>query len=493
MELVLDRQKSQAWDKATFSLGLPSEILMAMAAQGAFSALESQKWYSRNKKFIVLAGSGNNGGDGYVLAWILASLAEKKVQVFFYENPRTKDCQFFFELCQKNPQIEIFPFSEFSFQNLNEEVVIIDALFGTGFNKPLALELSEFFRKLNETKAMKVAIDIPSGVYADGDFFSHTPFKADLTLSIGSFKVGQLLPPGIYYCGKIQVVHTGFVPYGVSTARLAKKIEWTFLRKFSGHKYTSGVLHIWGGSSGMEGAAILSATAFLAAGGGLVRYFTTSPNAYTYLNQNPEIMVRYFSIQNQLENELFELLQKQKKPILAIGMGLSEVPSQTFLENLAELNGLKLICDAGFLNQMISFKPIFQNREKDIVLIVTPHLKEAERLLGMPITNIHKAALQIAQEYHAYVYFKGAGGLLVSPVGEEIYFNSHNYVLATGGTGDVLNGIIANFLLRFEDPLLAIEQAILFYLKAAEKFQDKPDFFVASNLVQIFRESYEIL
>ncbi|MCS6985598.1 MAG: NAD(P)H-hydrate epimerase [Leptospiraceae bacterium] len=490
---VLTRKACQSWDEQTIKRGLPSKTLMAMAAQSAFDIICQEEWFSPNLRFHILVGGGNNGGDGYVLAWLLAGVMENPVKVYVYQKPYRDDAIFYHNLCRLHERIEIVDFAEFAIKDLSAQDVVVDAIFGTGFNKELPSELSHFFAELNQKQVRRIAMDLPSGVFADGDFFEHVPFSANLTITMGAMKPGLLLPPGIYYSGKVVRAVTAFVPIPKSKGRMARKQAIPPLRRVDGHKYSSGVLHLWGGSAGMEGAAVLAGSAFLASGGGLVRWFSSSEHAFKYLQSSPELMVRFYDKQDELEVELLSSLKRAKKALLAMGMGLREKPSPEFVQELLAMEDLIWLMDASFLHYLSSYEQFFQLKQRKSVFVMTPHQGEAEALLGKKIHNYRETALELAQRYQAFVYLKGPGGILVSPEGEEIYFHSRAYNLATGGTGDILSGLICSFLLRPLAPLEAIEQAILFYLDAALEFQDRADFFAASCLVEVFRRKNEVL
>ena len=357
---------------------------------------------------------------------------------------------------------------------------------GIGFKGVLDLQVQEIFKSLNKKKKVfRVAIDIASGVDSNGGLFKRQPFKADITYTFGGYKIGHLLYPGILFSGKVHVLPIGFFPKQFSEKRFLRKYKKKELRTLGSHKYKNGVICIYGGSKGMEGAAILSAYTFLKLGGGLAKIYSNSKDMKKVLSKKPEIMIPALGSPQTIEKALVEELKKptdnkkaSKKPsrkkIAIIGIGLKEELSSSFWESLLEITDLNLILDGSVLRNLYEHKEIFSHH-KIASLILTPHFAEAENLLQEKITNVREATLRISQMYNAFVYFKGAGGLIVIPKKykprlREVYVFSRDSQLAVGGTGDVLTGVIANMICRYDNPLKAIETALGLYLQTSQKF-----------------------
>ncbi len=490
---ILTNQEAAKWDKDTITKGLPSPTLMAMAAQSVFDALKAQPWFTPSADFQILTGPGNNGGDGYVLAWLLAGLAHKPVRLFPYAAPATEDAKFYYQLCQSHNYVTILPWKRFQPKGVTAHTILIDAIFGSGFNRELPLELHKLFQRLSQRPGQRVALDIPSGIWGDGTAFQHQPFPAHLTITIGALKPGLLLPPGILHCGEVVVTQTAFVPAPALKRRLAYSQSIPPLKNKASHKYSSGVLHLFGGSAGMEGSCVLAARAFLGTGGGLCRWYTTSPAAASWLSELPEIMIRHETNSEVLEKRLLKDLQASRQPLLAMGMGLAEEPSPHFMEQLFQVPNLRLVADASVLPKLKQHEKLIANRPQTITTVLTPHAGEAAALLGATIHNIREVALELARRFRSLVYFKGPGGLLTTPDGHEIYFNSQEFSLATGGTGDILSGLIANYLSRSAWPAeVAVEQAILCQLQAA-RAAEHPENLTASGLITLCRRQHAIL
>ena len=479
---------------------------MGWAGYSVFAKVRALKKFQQAQEIHFLLGDGNNGGDGYVIAWQILSSSKKKIFLWQASPPKTKDSLYFFNLCISiKGQIRVYPLERFKLSG-NKKIVVFDALFGTGFKGTLDQKTQETFKSINaKKKAFKIAIDIPSGVYADGNIFTHLPFKADITYTFGGYKIGHLLHPGILFSGNVRVLPIGFPPKKFLQRRFLQKYKKKRLRTLDSHKYKNGVIHIYGGSKGMEGAAILSAYSFLKLGGGLVKIYSDSEDIKKILSKKPEMMFPALGVKEKVEKALLGDLKEpvgtkmsEKKPkVLVIGIGLKEKPSLSFWEELLQIRHLNIILDGSVLRSIYEYKNIFSGHNNGS-LTLTPHFSEAESLLQEEITNVREATLRISKAYNAFVYFKGAGGLIGIPPKygsrsrpNEIFVFSKDSQLAVGGTGDILTGVIANMMYRYNEPLKAIETALLLYLKISRKtagYLDKNDkaYLTSSQLISGF-------
>lgn len=515
---VLDGGESLAWDQYSIhEKNINSRLLMGWAGYAIFMCFSRESWFSDADRVHILTGSGNNGGDGYVLAWHIISATDKKVVIWQLTAPVAEDALYFFKLCNavelKN-RITIQPIADIqqnkdSFGSVD---LVVDAVFGTGLNKPPSESLQNIFKQLNSMDhVVRIAVDIPSGVYANGDVYDHTAFRAHYTYSFGSYKTGHLLEPGILCCGKLTILPVGFFPYDFKNdphkilgdnnkRRILKSNHIPPLRKPGGHKYDSGVLTVLGGGASMEGAALMTARAFLSLGGGLAKIYSASDSLKNALADTPELMIHSNGDTLALETEFLDNLKSYRKHNVAvIGVGLKETLSQNFWKRLLINPETSVIIDGSGLGQLAPHDNILkEHRLRNLIL--TPHFAEAERLLGKKITNVRQTAIEIGKKYNAHVYLKGPGGILVLkkensgathlPLFEEIYVMSKHYELSTGGTGDVLCGVIANMLCRLNSAE-AIEAALNVYFKAAEyvvkmNFNEK-DFLTPSEMIHALR------
>lgn|GEM_PF-1454267 len=539
---VLTGAEAANWDKFSISeKKIDSRLLMGWAGYALFSWLFKEPWYENARQIHILAGTGNNGGDGYVLAWHLLSATKKTLFVWQSGAPQTEDAGYFASLCNDpafQNRLYLKTIEEITIQDtgsantvFQKGNIVVDAVFGTGLNKPPAESLSKIFTKINAVDdIIRVAVDIPSGVYANGDVYDHEVFQAHHTCSFGSYKVGHLVEPGIIDCGKLTILPIGFFPvdfnrddFSLLQNKNRKRViaplelkDIPELRKSGGHKYTSGVVTILGGSPSMEGAALMSARAFLSCGGGLAKIFTPADSLKQALAESPELMIHADPEMDRLEKAFLDSIKgKGKNHVAIIGPGLQETLSANFWKELFSTGGLSVVIDGSGLGQLpgllASSENIFQNHGLRR-LILTPHRGEAEKLLGKKIANVRLAALEISQKYNAHVYLKGPGGILVlqnqndlendqkqeNTFTEEIYLASRHHELSTGGTGDVLCGVIANMLCRYDlnergekKSEEGIEAALNVYLAAAEAVvrsnMNNQDFLTPSELIAALR------
>ncbi len=480
---VLTPEEAKKWDEISIKeKGVEAILLMGHAG------FQMAQWIQKNLKEItdvhIFCGGGNNGGDGYALAYYLKTLVDIPVYTYPIKEPSTKEAKYFASLASKVAERKLWSF--FQERKSSSTSLIVDALLGIGFSRELREDIASFIRFLNQIPGRKLAVDIPSGVYASGDFFSHEAFYADYTLTFGGYKVGHLIEPGIFYVGELIPLPIGFYPIEFSSFRRLRREKFSFpsLRKLSSYKYRSGSLLLLGGSPGMEGASILASYSFLKSGGGMAYIFSPSKDIKKGLRELPEALYRYYQEEKVLEKEFLTFLKRHlpKPLVVLLGVGLDFLPSQEFWKELLSLE-IPVIIDGSLLHKIRPLKDMLSSSSLSS-LILTPHKKEAESLLGRKLQNIRKDALEIAKEYKAYVYLKGPGGILTSYQEEEIYFFSHASSLAIGGSGDILSGIIASFLLRYpKDPLRALEEAISFHIDMAEeKTPFQKDFFLPTDI-----------
>lgn len=498
---IFTPQEAAALDKFSIEKkNVEGKMLMAWAGYSAFQFLRKEKKFRNAQVVHLLSGNGNNGGDGFALAYHILASTPKAVRVWMHEPPLSKESRYFYNLClqfQESNRLEVNPLEDIENETIRK-AVIVEAIFGNSFHGQLDEKIEKIFILLNRYKKnYRVTLDIAAGIPANGDFFTHTPFKADVTLAFGCARPGHLLEPGIFYGGQLQVMPIGFFPSAQFQNRrcFLGDCQWINMRELHTHKYKSGELWILGGSKGMEGAAIMCAYAFLKSGGGLARVYSPSKAFTSVIAEHPEIMAQYEKKLDDLEASFLQALSaKEKKQTVVIGVGLKERLSKSFWQKLCALKNVSLLLDGGVLRQVASVANILTQR-KFSDLVLTPHKGEAEALLQTAslqygqnaqarqeqntesnIKNIRKATLSIAETYQATVYCKGPGGLLAgNQFGEmsEIYVNSKSCQLAVGGSGDILSGISAAMLARDKDVLRAMRTAIFFHLRAAEKVLEK--------------------
>lgn len=451
--------------------GIDSRLLMGWAGHSAFTFIRAHENFEICDTLHFFCGKGNNAGDGYVIAWQILSSSEKNLVFWMMGEPSTEDAQYFYRLVERaakdkehyKNRISFYSFDEYINNKeveIKETDIVIDAIFGTGLNKALRHDVDRIIAKLNDTKSgLKISVDIPSGVFGDGSFFYHNAFKADYTLTFGSYKTGHLLEPGVHFSDEVHVFSIGFYKNIKKGGSLFSAQKVTPLRTPGGNKYSSGVLHIIGGSRSMEGAAVLSGVSFLKSGGGLAKIFSTSSDVKKALGEYPQLMIESSGEKKVLDLAIEALISKPRNRVLVIGPGLSMEDRESYREffhSIFSLEDLLCVMDASVFSEITHFENEIKNR-KNGSLLFTPHIKEAERILGRPVQNIRLDAIEISKRFNVNIYFKGAGGLVIlkdeTTIDEnaqikEIYLNDSRYELATGGSGDILTGIAAASVYR---------------------------------------------
>jgi NAD(P)H-hydrate epimerase len=432
------------------------------------AANECVKWILQNlsaQKFTILAGRGNNGGDGLAIARLLHNQG-KEVEVFWLENsPQVStDCQINYERLPKE-----IPLSLINAQNtqlhIPAESICIDAIFGAGLSRPLEGWLADLIAQINTLPNLKIAIDIPSGMYADQiQKTESTIFKANYTLTFHQAKLNVLLPQTGNFAGKIVVLDIGLLKdyeqemssnyFMLSEKTIRNGYQERLPRPIFAHKGTLGHSLLVAGSLGKGGASILAARACLLAGTGLLTLLVPPCNYSPLQTAVPEAMLLLSSTKHYICNDKHDF-SIFKAIGVGCGIGLHE-ETQTFLKNLLQNVQIPLVLDADALNIMaqnpdwLSFLPKHS--------ILTPHPKEFERLAGSWQNDYEALEKQVsfAQKYQCFVLFKGAYSRIATPEGKVFFNSTGNPAMATGGMGDVLTGIITALLAQGYPP----EQAL---------------------------------
>lgn len=457
---------------------ISSTELMEEAAFSIFKIII--KSWSINTRISVWAGSGNNGGDGLVIARLLISKGYK-VEIYLW-NPNNKlseDCRTNLSRLDKSLVHEIsreFSGNEF---NLPKSDLYIDSLFGSGLNRPIEGTLGQLIKHINKSNIDVVSIDIPSGLMLKDN--TDIIVKAKYTISIDRPKLQFFFPENHKYIGNLLIsplklsqlaIDNTKSNYHLTTVSEIKKIFKP--RSLFDHKGKFGHLLIIAGSRGMSGASILSAKGALRSGVGLLSLATPSCNRLIVQTASPEAMLIELG-----ENNIFDInkensLNFNKYRTLVIGPGLGQT-SQGFLSFKKLLQQIKqsIILDADGINYFS------QLSEKEQVLpegsIITPHLKELERIIGKVSNHYERIqkTIDLCKRLNSYVVIKGKYSVIVAPDGN-CYFNpTGNPGMATGGSGDVLSGILGSLLSQGYSSLESAIFGVYLHGKAGDLAKEK--------------------
>ncbi len=405
-----------------------------------------------NKQVVIFCGPGNNGGDGLAFARMLH---EKHVQVIVFvpDESARKSEDFSVNLQHATVRgVRIQLINAFDRNQLTENTLIIDALFGSGLSKPLEGIYKELVKQINGSKCITISIDIPSGLFADKpvDPVKDTIIKADYSLSFQFPKLSFLFPENEYFAGNWQVLPIGLhLDFILSEPCRNYLVEFVDVKKilkprsrFS-HKGTFGHTLLIGGSKGKIGAVVLMGKACLRSGAGLVTVHLPACGYTAIQTAVPEIMVSV----DEEENECTQLPRLDLFSAIAAGPGIGTAKNTAnMLKHLIQEASVPLLLDADALNILSDNPTWLAFLPKDTVL--TPHPGEFARLAGKTSNSFDRLEILRAFciKYSLNIVLKGAYTVVCSPLGN-CYFNpTGNPGMATGGSGDVLTGILTGLL-----------------------------------------------
>ena len=462
---VLTKTQIREYENKLIRTGeISSSILMELA--GSKCAEKLLYHYPECKDVLIVCGTGNNGGDGLVIArW----LAEKRIRVsvlILESSHNSGSAEFTHNLNRiksSNIQIATLPSDTIlSRELLHNAEIIIDAILGTGFSGNLSPSKEEAIKLINSTKCPVISLDIPSGLDADNSQHTSTHINADRTYAIGALKPCHTLFPAIEACGKIS-----FIDIGIASQKSAQTL-WTKCpltipppRKQDSHKYNYGHIGIIGGSSGMEGALNLATHACLTSGSGLVTAICPSTIYDKICPDLPGTMTQQVeanpdgTFSDIATTQIIRLLNSRKFTALAVGPGMRQSQAGQLLILALLAYNLPLIIDADGLNNLstIDTDPLMSTLAKRTQpLILTPHHREAARLLSVDTATIDanpiESAKLISAKYSATVVLKGYPTVISSPNEQSLIIPAGNPGMAKAGSGDTLTGILAATLCR---------------------------------------------
>ncbi len=490
---VATAEEMRAIDERTIrDFGVPSLVLMERAALAVAQAIRER---FRDTPVVVLAGAGNNGGDGLAAARLL--MKERPVRVFMPLRGAkpSPDCAHQLEVARKFG-LKVLRKAP-TLQELQGSVVV-DALLGTGLRKPLEGALARLIDLLNASDCPVVAVDIPSGVNASTAQVMGVAVRATLTVTFGLPKVGHLLHPGASFSGELLVRDIGFPEELLQGPRveLLEQAQMAALvpqRPSWSHKGTYGHVLVVAGSRGKTGAALLCARAGLRAGAGLVTLAVPEGLLGVFQAQvRDEMTLPLPQAEGTVSSEavlpVLEFL-RQRADVLAIGPGLGVSPhTETLLKELVALSEAPMVIDADGLNSLKEHAKLLRSAKAPVVL--TPHPGEAARLLGTTVADIEARRLEASRELAgltaSVVVLKGAPTVVAVPEGEAFINPTGTAALAKAGTGDVLTGAIAGLMAQGLDPLQASLLGVFVHGLAGRRLKERtgPHGLLASELAE---------
>jgi hydroxyethylthiazole kinase-like uncharacterized protein yjeF len=467
---LVTASQMQDMDKETIeSFGIPGLVLMENAGRGAFDFLIKKYPDLKEKKVAVVAGPGNNGGDGFVIARLLMEKQIKVTTFLLSIKERVKGdaktnmvlTRKLCDLSQNSDIIEIKDKDSFEAQrsNILHHDLFVDAILGTGLNSNVRGFFKDAIDLLNTSKRPVFSIDIPSGLNSDTGLPMEVAVKAEATATFAFAKIGHVLYPGNYYTGKLETIDIGIPNFiaqkkNISLSLVEKDLVAALFqpRKFQSHKGSYGHLLAIAGSNGKTGAAALCANAAMRCGTGLVTLGVAKSLNNAIESQVTEPMTcllpekdKGFLSDNCLDEILILLKEKQA---LALGPGLGTHKNTIKLvHELIQKSEVPLIIDADALNCIAQKPDILKNKKAPCIL--TPHPGEMARLCNTKTSKIQADRLgfssKFARDFNVILVLKGAQTIISFPDGRSCICPTGNPGMASGGMGDVLTGMIAGF------------------------------------------------
>ncbi len=461
MKLVTAEEMKTIDRKASEEFHLPSLLLMENAGRAVAGAVERN--FSDARKIAILAGKGNNGGDGFVAARHLAK--DRAVTVFLAADPKELkgDAAIQFKTLSGFP-VEIEYLNESSagksLEQIKDHDLLLDALFGTG----LAGNLNPFYRKLIETintiNPRTLAVDMPSGLEANSGKILGACLKADFTITLGLPKIGLFTPERAELVGKLEVADIGYPP-GLLQAPDSrgnlldqKMLRGTLpRRKKNSHKGTYGKVLVIAGSLLYRGAANLTSLSALRVGAGLVEL--AQPESLCLKNRRKADEVIQLPLRETARHSISSralresLKEASASDVVILGPGLgSDSDTIRFVRNFLLENLTPTVLDADGLNALEGESELLLKAPAPLIL--TPHPAELARLLNKSTARVQedrmKAALFASRSFDCIFVLKGYHSIIADPRGNFFINPTGNPGMATAGMGDVLAGVIGGIL-----------------------------------------------
>ena len=481
MEYLVTAEQMKRYDRSTIQeTGLPSLVLMERAAYA--TAMEIIKRFPQGGSALVVCGCGNNGGDGFAVARILKEHGFAAKCVLVGDRARCSvETEAQIGILEKQGNVPVHVMESetendrgFCFDRDEEGNafvsgydIIVDALFGVGLSRNIEGMYLEAVHGINRSGAFTVAVDIPSGIHADTGNVMGCAVRADLTVTYGYCKLGMMLYPGTEYTGELLVkkigIWTGEQPDEQTVFYYTKEdLDRLPQRRNDGNKGTFGKVLVIAGSHNMCGACQFAALGAYRMGAGLVRVLTVEENRTAMFQAVPEAVLRTYG-DSFPKAELAESLEWADCVLAGPGIGTSEMAKQ-IMEYLCHHCTKPLVIDADGINilSLPEYKPLLKEVGERTSVVITPHIGEFSRLMDESVSCCKEKRFalseQCAGDNKVCVVCKDARTVVADMQGHSYLNVSGNSGMATGGTGDVLAGMVVGLMAQGMD---AFEAACL--------------------------------
>jgi hydroxyethylthiazole kinase-like uncharacterized protein yjeF len=501
--LLVTAEEMRALDAATIESGTPGEVLMERAGAGATQALVRffPHMKERGARAVIVAGKGNNGGDGFVIARLLRRRGVRVALLLLGRSADLRgDALQMWQALRGSPESfhEIRDGGDIGrvAEALDGAECVVDAIFGTGLSKPVKGIHAEVIELVNACGVPVFAVDIPSGLHADTGQALGTVVQAEATATFGFAKVGQVLYPGSSYCGELAVVDIGIAADAVAqrpprTALLlaADLAPLVPRRLLDAHKGVAGHLLVVAGSLGKTGAALLATRAASRCGAGLVTVAGPASLNSIYAGGVLEAMTAPLADDAGLmhfeASHLRQLADGKSALVIGPGLGTHSDVRRLVDWSLAEA-GVPLVLDADALTVLAADKQPL--RESESAVVLTPHPGEMARLIGDSVAAVQAdrvgCARRFAVDHGCVLVLKGARTVVAAADGFVWVNSTGNPGMASGGMGDVLAGMIGGLLAQGVPPAEAARLAVYVHGMVGDRVAERGELgLIASDIV----------
>ncbi len=514
MKVLTSQQMKEIDRKAIEEIGIPGPVLMENAGLQIVKVIRARFPEIQKERVLIVAGKGNNGGDGLVVARHLWNLGGRpKVLLLAAKQDVKGDADLNLGIADKIGVdiVEILSVEDWkkNKRELSAATLIVDAIFGTGLMNPAQGLYATAIEDINKAKAYKVAVDIPSGLSSDTFQIIGPAVKADLTVSLGAPKISHVFPPAEDWVGELIIADISlpsrlFEDENLKLEVVEKQALMPYFkrRQRDSHKGTYGHLLILAGSLGKTGAAVMAGKAALRLGAGLVTVGTAQSCLPIVARSMMELMTEPLpetgekTIAREAVPKAVKFLPG--KDALLIGPGISTHPSTAdFVLSLLPKVKCPAVIDADALNVLAGHLDVLKSLAGRAVL--TPHPGEFARLLGLNTKDVLDKRLELvphfAEKYRVYLVLKGYRTLIANPQGK-VYINpTGNPGMASGGSGDVLSGMIASLIMQEKDILGATLAAVYLHGLSgdigADRLGERP--LIAGDLIRYLPQALKMM
>jgi NAD(P)H-hydrate epimerase len=485
---VLNTQQMREADRRTIDdIGIPSIVLMENAGRQAVAAMEAAFEDLPTSHVGVLCGRGNNGGDGFVVARTLVQRGvETSVFLLGSVSEVRGDARTNLEILGRIglTVVEITNAQawELHFSEISQCELLVDAILGTGFHGQLSGLLETVVADVNGLGIPVVAIDLPTGVSADSHEVEGEAIDASMTVTLAAPKIPLILPPADSYGGDLVIADIGIPlpildevegPY-IEILTRERMRDLVPVRTADSHKGDFGRVLVIAGSLGRTGAAHLAAIGALRSGAGLVTIATPRSCVPVIAAMAPEYMTEPLdeTVAGTIDYSALDRVLDIKADVIAVGPGLGQSPgTSAFVQGLLERAGVPLVLDADALNAFAGDPDRLVGRD-GVDVVITPHPGEMARLLNISVEAVQRERLHHATEFAAshrlHVVLKGHRTIIAGPDNRAFVNLTGNSGMATGGTGDLLTGMIAAWFAQLLDAEAACKLAVYLHGTAGD-------------------------